>query len=35
MNFKWRYLRTAGGYGHIVRHAGSPACIVHTDVTLT
>jgi len=34
-NFKWPYFRTARGYGHMVRHAGNPICIVHTDVTLT
>jgi len=35
MNFKWPYFHTAGGYGHMVGHAGSPICIAHTDVTLT
>jgi len=34
-NFKWPYFHTAGGYGHMVRHAGGPICIAHTDVTLT
>jgi len=34
-NFKWPYFRNAGGYGHMVGQAGSPMCIVHTDVTLT
>jgi len=29
-NFKWPYFRTAGGYGHMVGHAGSPICIAHT-----
>jgi len=37
MNFKWPYFRrpTAGGYGHMVGHTGTPICIAHTDVTLT
>ena len=35
MNFKWPYFPAAGGYGHMVGHAGSPICIAHTDVTLT
>jgi len=34
-NFKWTYFHTAGGYGNMVRHAGSPICIAYTDVTLT
>jgi len=34
-NFKWPYFRTAGGYGHMVVHTGSPICIAHTDLTST
>jgi len=34
-NFKWPYFRTAGGYDHMLGHAGSAICIVHTDLTLT
>jgi len=34
-NFKWPHFCTAGCYGDMVRHAGSPICIAHTDVTLT
>jgi len=33
-NFKWPYFRTAGGYGHMVGHAG-PIRIAHIDVALT
>jgi len=35
MNFKWPYLRTAGGYSDMVWHADSPICVAHTDLTLT
>jgi len=34
-NFKWLYFRTAGGYDHMLRHASSAICIVHTDLTST
>ena len=34
-NFKWLYFHTAWGYRHMVRHAGSPICIAHADMTLT
>ena len=34
-NLKSPYFRSAGGYGHMAGHAGSPMCIAHTDVTLT
>jgi len=35
ISHQWPYFRTPGGYSHMVRHAGSPICIAHTDVTLT
>jgi len=34
-NFKWPCFRTAGGYGQMVGHTGSPMRIADTDVTLT
>jgi len=33
--FQMAIFRTAWGYSHMVRHVGSPTCIVHADVTLT
>ena len=34
-NFKWPYFPNGWGYSHMVRHAGSPICIAHADMTLT